>query len=89
MSSVWYLDVLDSGNWRPSSRRDETTVDVAIPVSSWPLKRFDEHVTNVDDATVAEARPPLITPKDIEPPVECKFHGNAPNFSRSLNCTDS
>jgi hypothetical protein len=67
MSSVWYTDVLDSGNWRPSSRRDETTVDVAVPVSSWPFARLDELVTKVDDATVAEDHPPLITPRDIEP----------------------
>ncbi len=67
MSSVWYTEVLDSGNWQPSSRREETTVDVAIPVSSWPFARFDELVTNVDDATVSEHHPPLITPRDIEP----------------------
>lgn len=65
MSSVWYATGLDSKSWQPS-RRDEKTVNIDVTVSSWPLVRLDELVSTVDDATTAEGRPFLITPRDID-----------------------
>lgn len=66
MSSAWYTATLDDSNWQ-FPREEERAGDVDIHVASWPMRHLAELVGNVDEARVAEGRPPLITPRDIEP----------------------
>ncbi len=65
MSSVWYTATLDDSNWQ-LPRHEERAADVDIQVASWPMRHLGELAVPVDEARVAEGRPPLITPRDIE-----------------------
>jgi hypothetical protein len=65
MKSVWHTTVLDSGSWLAA--RYEDVVDVEITVASWPLRQLGDLAMRESHAGVASHRPPLISPRDVDP----------------------
>jgi hypothetical protein len=64
MKSVWHTKRLDSDSWQASRYEDAVAVEIAV--ASWPFRQIGELVTGHTDAGVANHRPPLITPRDVD-----------------------